>query len=187
VSKGKPFQSVLVRADDPATRQEWARLCAGSQQSTVFASLTFGEVLSEAVGLPLRIGLVLQDGQPRAGSLIYLKRRGPYLAASHPVLSPIHSPVLAGVLSEAELHYSRSPLDALLDLVETEVDQATFALHPSLTDARPFQWHGWRVRPGYTYRLALDPERASTAGWSDSHLQIARSQRHLANELELAD
>lgn len=176
--QGHSFTPSVAPAHDPAARAQWARLCAGSQQHTVFSRLDFAELLGRAMRLPLEIGLVVDDaGRPRAGLLLYVKRRGPYRAAAQPVLSTVHTPVLDGCLSEADVHHGRAPLDALLELVASRVHQATLCLHPSLADVRPLAWHGWRLRPAYTYRISLDPTKAPTDGWSENPLRLLQRER----------
>jgi len=102
----------------------------------------------------------------RAGLVVYTRRRGPYRAAALPpfvVPSPL---LLDGPLAEADVHARRTPLDALLGLLAERFHQVSVALHPSVADARPFAWAGWRVRPAYTYQVPLAPGRTVTEGWS---------------------
>jgi hypothetical protein len=167
----------MAAAGDEVARAGWQQLCRVSQQHTPFTDIAFADAISQELHLPFRIALVLEGDRPRAGAILYVKRRGPYRAASHPVLAPVHSPLLDRPLSEADVHHRRSALDVLLDGIASTVHQATFALHPSLTDSRTFTWHGWRVRPAYTYRLTLDEGGSVTEGWSENPLRTLKKER----------
>jgi hypothetical protein len=168
---------LVAAADDDVARSRWQQLCRVSQQHTPFTDIAFADAISQELHLPFRIALAMEGDRPRAGAILYVKRRGPYRAASHPVLAMVHSPLLDRPLAEADVHHRRSALDVLLDGIGAAVHQATFALHPSLTDSRTFTWHGWRVRPAYTYRLALDGGSSVTAGWSENPLRMLKKER----------
>ena len=149
-------------------RPAWERLLAQSAQATAYADFRFAARVEEALGLPAFVAAVWEDDEVRAGALVFEKRRGPYRAAALPPLVQYVSPLLDGELRETDVHHHRSPLDALLGLVAAEFHQATFVLHPSLGDVRPFQWQGWQVDPAFTYRLDLQATDAVTSGWSSN-------------------
>jgi hypothetical protein len=97
---------------------------------------------------------------------VFEKKRGPFRAAALPPLTFLVTPLLAAPLKESDIHARRSPLDALLALLAARYHQASLLLHPSLSDARPLLWAGWRVTPRYTY--ALDLTGLDRSGWSQS-------------------
>jgi hypothetical protein len=168
LSADTPYRTAFHPLDDPALRPAWDGLLAASPQATACARLGFAARVADAFGLPASVAAVWEDDALRAGAVVFEKRRGPYRAAALPPLVPYVTPLLDGPLRETDVHHRRSALDALLAAVAGAFDLAQLVLHPSLGDARPLQWAGWRVEPAYTYRIDLDASDAVTAGWSSN-------------------
>lgn len=158
---------------DPALREAWARLATTSEQRSPFSDLRFADAYAEGLGLRVHLAVVFEGQAPRAGAILFEKRRGPYRAFALPPLAAAHSVLLDRQPGEAEYHYRRSPLDVLLTRLAHEAHQVTFALHPSLHDVRPFTWRGWSAHPAYTYVVALASGDV-TAGWSSTHRHAYR-------------
>ncbi len=163
-----PYRTSLHRLDDEAIRPAWEGLLARSPQATAFSHLAFGEAVERALRLRPVVAATWEEDALRAGVLLFEKRRGPYRAAAIPPLVPSVSPLLDGPLRETDTHYRRSPLDALLGFVAGAFHQASLVLHPSLADARPLLWGGWRVTPAYTYWIDLLEGERLMAAWSSN-------------------
>lgn len=177
VNASPSYHTSLHRLDDEAIRPAWERLLGQSPQATAFSHLAFGEQVGHAFGLSPVVAAVWEEDALRAGVLLYEKRRGPYRAAAIPPFVPIVSPLLDGPLRETDSHYRRSPLDALLGLVASRFHQASFVVHPSLDDARPFQWGSWRVAPAYTYLHDIQVGDAVTDRWSSTTRHAWKNNR----------
>src|SRR5690606_39008926 len=121
---------------------------------------------AEAFGLTPRLAAVPEGEGFSAALPVFEKRRGPLRAAALPPLTAHVTPLLAAPLKDADVHARRTALDALLDLLAARYHQAALLLHPSLTDARPLLWAGWRVTPRYTYTLDLG--RLDRGDWSQT-------------------
>lgn len=155
----------------------WLSLWERSLQRSPFSHPAFARALAEAFGLGLHVLAVeADDGALDAGTLVFEKRRGPLRASALPPLCPVHTPLLARPVAEADTHARRSPLDTLLARLAGDLDQATFALPPSLPDLRPFTWAGWEATPRFGYHLRLGD--VFRAGYSGS------TRRLIANEAE---
>lgn len=133
----------------------YAALWERSPQRTPFSHPTFAHALAEAYGFDLRWAGVEEGGALAAAVPVFEKRRGPFTASALPPLCPVHAPVLAEPLGEAEVNDRRSPLDRLVADLAARYDQVTLALPPAYADVRPFTWAGWRATPRYTHRLRL--------------------------------
>ncbi|MEM1042638.1 MAG: GNAT family N-acetyltransferase [Bacteroidota bacterium] len=168
-------------------RSAWEALLARSPQASVFSHLALGEHVGRAFGLRPRVAGAWEGDVLRAGVLLYEKRRGPYCAAAIPPLVPRVSPLLDRPPREADTHYRRSPLQALLGCVAERFHQASLAAHPSLVDARPFQWGGWHVTPAYTYARDLRPGEEVTAAWSSTTRHAWQNHREAFEVAEGVD
>lgn len=105
---------------------------------------------------------------------MFEKQRGPFTASALPPLCPVHTPLLARPVAEADTHARRSPLDALLTGLAADVDQATFALPPSLPDLRPFTWAGWTATPRFSYHVRLGGDLR--AGYSGTTRRLVQNE-----------
>ena len=162
----------MGRAD---VRRAWAELRAASPQRTPFSALAYAEALREALGFTYRLAGVYEHEGLVAGALLYEKPLGPYRRAVVPPLTPYTPVLLRDRSCEADVHARRSPLDALMPLLERRYGHVALHLPPSLTDVRPFQWAGWDVRPLFTYRQTLAGEAALKGA-------VSRNVRRLAGE-----
>ena len=158
-----------------AVRQAWAELLAYSPQRTPFSTLAYAEALREALGVTYRLAGVYEGETLVAGVLLYERRHGPYRRIVVPPLTPYTPVLLREELRETDVHARRSPLDALLPLLEHRYSHLALHLHSSLADVRAFQWAGWDVRPLFTYRQAL-------AGEADLRRAVSRNVRRLAGD-----
>ena len=181
MADSSPFRTSLHRLDDTGVRMAWEALLAQSEQATAFSTLAYGEAVAEALGYPTRIAGVWKEDDLEAGLLVFEKRRGPFRAAALPPFAQYVTPVLAAPLRDTDVHYQRSALDALADLLRASFDRVNLVLHPSLTDTRAFQWTGWEVEPTYTYRTSVQTAEPVTSEWS------ATPRRTFTNQAENFD
>ena len=185
------FSAALFDGAEGVARSAYAALLAESPQRTPFASLAFAEAVAGALGLRLRIAGVWLPDTPEtwaAGAVLFEKRKGPYRAAALPESAEFVHPVLREPVDAAALHAGRSPLDALLELAGRRFHQSAFLTPPSLPDVRGLAWHGYRLRPRYTYWMPIPAEGDVEAGWRRSARKDAR--RHadaFTSELGTAD
>lgn len=142
---------------DPTVRARWADLVARAPQASPFATLAFAEAVAAVFGIGFRLAGVIAEDRLVGGVLLFERRRGPYRLVVVPPLAVYTSFLFDPPLRETDLHTQRSPLDALLALLDGHYHGLCFHLHPALADVRGFVWAGYRARPFYTYRRALVP------------------------------
>ncbi len=164
---------------DPGARRAYADVWEASAQRTVFAHPEALDAVGAAFGLNVRLALTdapAGDGGATASAAapVFEKRRAFLRAAALPPLVPVVSPLLATPPDEHEVHARRSPLDALLARLAGHYHQASFLLHPSLVDHRPFLWAGWQVVPRYTYDIDLSGTHDLLRDWSPAARRTAR-------------
>jgi hypothetical protein len=171
VSAASPRATFLDPADE-AVRRDWADLLERSEQATPFSTLAYAEAVRDVLGLDYRLAGVYDndsDGERLIGGVLcYEKPLGPYRRVVVPPLTAYTSFLFDPPLRETDINHRRSPLDALIELLEEHYHALSFLLHPSLRDVRAFQWAGWQVTPRYTQRLPLDTSTEVHAGWSSS-------------------
>lgn len=160
---------------DAAARAAYAHVLTGSPQRSAVATLVFADAVCDAFGYRGRIALASRPGSGAADGAVVLfeKRFGPLVAAARPLLAPTAGPVLRAPLREADVHNHASPLDALAAWAGARYGQATWVLHPSLADARPLAWAGWRLTPTWSYRLDASPD--PVAGFRPSARRLAEA------------
>ena len=171
------FSTALFDGSEPAARAAYGALLAQSPHRTPFAALVFADAVADALGLHLRIAGAWDAETPEtwaAGTVLFEKKKGPYRAAALPESAEFVHPVLAGPLDAAALHAGRSPLDALLDVVGRRFHQSAFLTPPSLPDVRGLAWHGYRLRPRYTYWMPIPTSGDVAAGWRRTARKDAR-------------
>jgi len=152
---------------DAAARDAYEALRAVSPQRSAFASLAFADAVAGAFGLTGRIALARSPaGEVTGGVIVYEKRLGPLRVAARPPMADDAGPILAAPLDAAAVHARASPLDALAAWAQARFHQATWVLHPSLTDARPLVWAGWRLTPAWEYHVEIRADPAGTFGRS---------------------
>lgn len=161
--------------DDVAARAAYMDLWEISPQRSVFAHPTFLEAVGEAFRHPVRLAAVEDGNSWLAAVPVFEKRRGPFLAAALPHVTPILSPLLRARIDETETNHRRSALDALLGALAETYHQVTLQLHPSIVDARPFAWSGWTVAPRYTHIADLSVNDPLSA-WSRSVRYTVRTE-----------
>ncbi len=141
---------------DVGARAAYADVLARSPQRSAVASLAFADAACAAFGLAGRLAVARDaGGAPTAGVVTFEKTLGPLRVAARPPLADLCGPVLAAPLRAADVHARASPLDALAAWAGRRYGQVTWALHPSLADARPLMWAGWRLTPTWSYHLDL--------------------------------
>ena len=171
-----PYRTHLHDPDDPEAVEAWTRLRSVSPRTTPFDDLTYARGVAEAFGLRLRLGLATRSDRPAAGVLLYTRTRGRRADVVVPPLTP-YTPFLAGSgWHPTEIHRHRSALDCLLETVEAAFRTTAFHLQPGLTDTRAFSWHGWSVRPYYTYVVPLSPDAPPSDRWSKNNRRLFRQQ-----------
>lgn len=141
---------------DIGARAAYEALLATSPQRSAFASLAFADAACAAFGLAGHLAVARDaGGAATAAVVVFEKALGPLRVAARPPLADVCGPVLGAPLRAADVHARTSPLDALAAWAGRRYGQATWALHPSLTDARPLAWAGWRLTPVWSYHLDL--------------------------------
>ena len=151
------MEAEFLDVADPVVRQRWADLVTRAPQASPFARLAFAEAVAAVFGIEFRLAGVTAGDRLVGGVLLFERRRGPYRLVVVPPLTVYTSFLFDPPLREADVHTQRSPLDALLALLETRYHALCFHLHPALADVRGFVWAGYRARPLYTYRRMLVP------------------------------
>ena len=174
-----PFRAALHPLGNADARATYRRLFAASPQASVYSDLPFADAACEAFGFSGHLVLVTAEGDdtPRAGLVLFERTRGPLRAAALPPAAEYVTPLLATWPGEADLHARGSALDRLLALVAERTDQASFRLHPSVTDVRPFQWAGWTVTPAYQYEAPLPSGEAPESVWRRYPRKTLRKHR----------
>ena len=171
------FSTALFDGSAPPARQAYAALLAQSPHQTPFATLPVADALADALGLRLRIAGAWRPDTPEqwaAGTVLFEKKKGGYRGAALPASAEFVSPVLAAPLDAAALHAGRSPLDALLELIGRRFHQSAFLTPPLLPDVRGLAWHGYRLRPRYTYWMPIPAEGDVAAAWRRTARKDAR-------------
>ena len=161
-----PYAAALLDPADASVRAGWAALLAASEQRTPFATLAYAEAAAAAFGLTLRLAAATDaEGELAAGAVLFERRRGPYRTVVVPPLTALTPFVLARPPTEADVSRRRTPIDALLPLLDARYHALAFHLHPSMADVRPFTWAGYAASPRYTYvqRLRPGPELLAEA------------------------
>lgn len=158
----------LFSVDDARYAAHWAR----SPDRSPFSHPAALAAFAQAFGLPVSVLAVEAGGEWTAAVPVFKKKKGPFVASALPPLCPVHRPLLAAPLAEAETHARTSPLDNLLSRLDGETDQATLALGAG--DLRPYLWAGWTVTPRSTYRLDLADD--VEAGFSSSTRRTIRKE-----------
>lgn len=152
---------------DSGARSEFAarREAAGIQSP--FSSLAYVEAAAQAYGLHGQIHLA----DPDAGAVIFVRGLGPTRRGIIPPFSQYSSIVLPAIVPEQSIHARTSPLERILESIETVCPRADLLCR--LGDPRPAKWRSWQVSPVYTYLLntASDP-----SAWSASARRIQQTQ-----------
>ena len=147
---------------DPGARSAYADLLAASPQRTPFSDLPFADAACAAFGL--RGHLLLAGAEEAIGGLVVFEKRvGPLRAAALPPYGEFVTPVLRGPLAAADVHRHGTALDAIAVALGERVHQASLRLHPSLTDARPLAWAGWRLTTAYHMEAPLSGKDGTDA------------------------
>jgi len=79
-------------------------------------------------------------------------------------------------LREAVVHRRQSILEDLFGAIEQRFCAASIHVPPPIQDARILIWRGWKVRPLYTYRIALHRSENPLDSWSESARRTARQE-----------
>lgn len=163
--------SVAPLASAPA-RRAYEAVLAHSPQRSAFATLAFADAACAAFGYRGQIARVgPSDQSPTAAWIVFEKRLGPLRVAARPPMADYAGPILAAPLREADVHRRASPLDALARWARHRYHQVTWVLHPTLSDARPLAWAGWRLTP--TWEYSLPATNVPTAGFRPSARRLA--------------
>jgi hypothetical protein len=199
----------LLAFDDPSGRAAYERLWAASPQRTPFAHPAYVEAVARAFGYTPRLAAVADGDGPLRGAgdslreadaflresgdfaaalPVFEKRRGPLRVAALPPITFLVTPLLAAPPKASEVHARHSPLDALLALLAARYHRASLLLHPSLADARPLLWAGWRVAPRYTYALDLaDLDRGAWTQTTRWQVNKEASRYRIAEDATFAE
>lgn len=155
MSTHTPGEAHFLDSADEAVRRDWTDLLERSEQATPFSTLAYAEAVRDVLGLSHRLAGIYDEERLVGGVLCYEKPLGPYKRVVVPPLTAYTSFLFDPPLRETDINQRRSPLDALLILLDEHYHALSFSLHPSLSDVRAFTWRGWGVTPRYTHRQVL--------------------------------
>ncbi len=147
-------------------QQLWDTLVRVSAQRNPYVTPAYARAFKEAFGYEIEIIGLFQDEHLIGGALLYIERKGPYRRVLIPPFTQYTSVLFEEPLSTARIHAHTSPLDQVLSYIEDRYASLQIALHPSLLDIRPFQWHHWDVLPRYTYQMPLKDRERMLRDWS---------------------
>lgn len=99
---------------------------------------------------------------------MFSEKKGPFTRVIVPPFTPYTSLLTAAPFTDAMVHSNKNGFTALLDQLTQRYDNLRFHLHPSITDARLFQWCQWKASPLFTYRIELALIDETLSSWSES-------------------
>lgn len=143
---------------------EWDRLRQQTEHATVFSSPAY--VVGAGRTFDLNAHLWTHNG---VGVVLYEREHTWGREARIPPFTP-YTPLLTGTgWNPAETHKRTSPLEALLEDIESRFAVAALHLQPGLLDVRLFSWRGWQVSPFFTYHVDLSGTDPPSASWSKNN------------------
>ena len=169
--------------DSDAVRA-WDCLPSSHDWDTVFGTYPYLETIaSHSRAAVDQITIEDERGVTAAARLAVHRRLGFSLSPILP-LTAFSAIRLRDDLKEVEVHERTSVLEDLLRAIERRFCAASIHLPPAVQDMRIFSWRGWKVRPLYTYRIALNETEPPLAAWSESARRTARQE---APEFEIVE
>ncbi|HUF08319.1 MAG TPA: GNAT family N-acetyltransferase [Rhodothermales bacterium] len=171
----------------PSTVQ-WSDL-RDSDAVTSWDSLPDSSDWDTAFGTSSFLGTIAAHSNAGVNQVTVADERGVSAAARVAVRRPLGlhvSPILPFTafsairlrdeLREAVVHARESVLEDLLGAIEQRFCAASIHIPPPIQDARILIWRGWKVRPLYTYRIALQESENPLESWSESARRTARQE-----------
>ena len=163
----------------------WDSFVAASPQGTIFNTSTWAAILREAFNVEPAIYAVREADQIVGGILFFHKKKAGLKVITRLPLTPyngilFHAP--QGEKSQKSTTEHQETLALILETLEKQFNFVHFALHPSVTDLRPFLWRHWYTLPQYTYVSSIaDTPHAWTLFSSSLRRKINRAEeKHFA-------
>ncbi|MEK6571523.1 MAG: GNAT family N-acetyltransferase [Bacteroidota bacterium] len=131
---------------------------ASSPQGTIFNSSRWAAIIQEVFGVEHSIYAVLERDEVAGGISFFHKKKAGLKVVTRLPLTPYNGVLFQAPRGEKDQKVStehREIFDLILEKFEKEFHFVHFALHPSVTDLRPFLWRGWYTLPQYTYVNSL--------------------------------
>ena len=136
----------------------WDSFVASSPQGTIFNSSRWAAIIQEVFGVEHSIYAVLERDEVAGGISFFHKKKAGLKVVTRLPLTPYNGVLFQAPRGEKDQKVStehREIFDLILEKFEKEFHFVHFALHPSVTDLRPFLWRGWYTLPQYTYVNSL--------------------------------
>jgi len=134
----------------------------------IFASLRYARAVDSIYGLKSSFWFQNDD----AALLVHLKGGGLLRRVVIPPCTQYSALVLPDPPSSHLIHRQKSPLDFLLECVETVSHSANLLI--KVDDPRTAQWRNWNVRPLFTYLITLP---SNPDDWSSTSRRTWRKKR----------
>ena len=140
--------------------ERWARVVAEAPSGSVYSLPAYLTILCEATSARFRVFGVFKGTEIQGGMAVYEAQSKIGTVASNRLLLFYHSPVIREYPSQYPSDRTSRQLPIIQALID-ELDRQPYAhllmhaRHP-LTDMRAFQAKGWRVKPNYSYVVAIE-------------------------------
>jgi hypothetical protein len=174
MGKSNPASPYYTRLLQSTDRPSWNRLFTDSPFRTPFADPVYGQQVALALNRTMEFVGVFEDDQLIGGVQLCVKKTGPFRTAHVPAFTSFTPILFEQALPESQLHDQTSPLDALLNDLQTRYASTHLHLPPAWSDMRTFQWNGWSVRPLYTYQVDLTNADSLQSNWSTGTRRLFR-------------
>ncbi|MBI2559328.1 GNAT family N-acetyltransferase [Candidatus Woesearchaeota archaeon] len=137
----------------------WDDFVEDSEQNSVFSKSFWADNICIHTKNKFHIyGVFNKNNELVAGLPIYSRRKGMFVIAIYPPITPFMGVVYArrktDNFSKIE-SYQKEVVSALNERVKKDFGYITLALHPSVIDVRPFKWENWTIDMAYTYYVNL--------------------------------
>lgn len=137
----------------------WDNFVEESEQNSIFSKSFWADNICDYTKNKFHIyGVFNKNNELVAGLPLYSRRKGMFLIAIYPPITPFMGVVYAkrktDSFSKIE-SYQREVVSALNERIKKDFDYVTLALHPTIIDVRPFKWEGWTIDVAYTYNANL--------------------------------
>jgi len=149
----------------------WDSFVVSSPQGTIFNTSRWASIIKHVFGIQHEVYLVHDGSEIAAGISFFHKRRAGLRVVTRLPLTPYNGILFRAVQGEKPQKVSSHQFEALSLLLakfEREFQFVHFALHPSLTDLRPFTWRHWYTLPQYTYVNVLTDLSCTWENFSSS-------------------
>ncbi len=150
---------LLVRILKREEYDMWDAFVEQSDQNSIFSKSFWADNVCNHTKNKFHIyGVFNKNNELVAGLPIYSRRKGMFSIAIYPPITPFMGVVYAkrktDNFSKIE-SYQKDVVIALNERVKKDFSYITLALHPTITDVRPFKWENWAIDVAYTYYVNL--------------------------------